>query len=244
MGIDVKRLGDAVSRRRQQLGLSQRALWKAGGPSNSTLTGIENGVADRVSPKTLGNLDRSLQWEPGSAKTVLDGGDPTPLPAQVPDGTFPHSVQDQLAHTEARKVPRYPDALSDSMVGAYQSLAQPFREAMEETGRKARNKLMHSTPSVSSMPALEKITQDVNGLLALSGTFPPEVKDRLKRIADESMAAMLPQLYPQLSVEGQAKLTMRALDLLEEEGKAGVELEVDDDDQVPDATARRDEDGE
>jgi hypothetical protein len=55
-------------------------VWKNGGPSNSTLTNLEAGTADRISPATLRKLDTGLRWAPGSAARVLDGGEPEALP--------------------------------------------------------------------------------------------------------------------------------------------------------------------
>ncbi|ANA85505.1 hypothetical protein PBI_BLUEBERRY_43 [Gordonia phage Blueberry] len=79
MTKNVARLGTYLVERRRQLGLSQLDVWKAGGPSNSTLTGIENGTAPKVSPSTMRKLDAALQWEEGSANRTLEGGEPTPV---------------------------------------------------------------------------------------------------------------------------------------------------------------------
>jgi hypothetical protein len=40
---------------------------------------VQSGVAGRPHRKTLAVVDRMLGWEPGSARAVLDGGDPEPL---------------------------------------------------------------------------------------------------------------------------------------------------------------------
>lgn len=73
---DIERLGDAVRARRADLDLTQLEVHGRGGPSNSTLTSIENGVASSVSSATLRKIDTGLGWERGSARRVLDGGDP------------------------------------------------------------------------------------------------------------------------------------------------------------------------
>ncbi len=73
MANDVERLGRYVADRRKDLGLSQIDVWHKGGPSNSTLTGIENGTAKSVSTSTLRKLDTALNWTPGSARSVLSG---------------------------------------------------------------------------------------------------------------------------------------------------------------------------
>ncbi|MGW6376285.1 hypothetical protein ACWFRB_09500 [Rhodococcus sp. NPDC055112] len=78
MANDIARLGRFVERRRKELGLSQIELWQAGGPSNSTLTGLETGAATTVGRVTLRKLDKSLRWVDGSANAVLEGGEPEP----------------------------------------------------------------------------------------------------------------------------------------------------------------------
>lgn len=85
-GPDLKRFGEIVRKRREELGLRQDQLPK--GPSTTALTGIENG---RVAPTaaTLRKLDASLRWTSGSAKKALGGGEPTPLSAQPLEPTPP-----------------------------------------------------------------------------------------------------------------------------------------------------------
>jgi|GEM_PF-6357093 len=88
MANEIERLGRFVSERRKELGLSQIDVWQSGGPSNSTLTGIETGSANKVSRSTLRKLERSLMWAPGSAQVVLDGGEPDAVDvSKVPAGT-------------------------------------------------------------------------------------------------------------------------------------------------------------
>lgn len=79
MANDVKRLGQYVAARREELGLSQIDVWHNGGPSNSTLTGIENGTAKSVSTSTMRKLDASLNWAPGSARVILLGEEPVAI---------------------------------------------------------------------------------------------------------------------------------------------------------------------
>lgn len=73
----IARLGQIVKERREELGVSQKQLLDRGGPSNSTLTKIEQGRADTISNATMRKIDRALDWEFGSAQEVLAGGDPT-----------------------------------------------------------------------------------------------------------------------------------------------------------------------
>lgn len=84
-----ERLGQYVLARRDQLELSQYEVWQAGGPSNTTLSDIENGRMEKLNRTTARKLDVGLQWEPGSARRLFDGGEPTPL---LPDVTPKHSA--------------------------------------------------------------------------------------------------------------------------------------------------------
>lgn len=76
----VERLADTVSQRRRHLGRSQIEVWERGGPSNSTMTSIENAASTSVTPATLRKLDVGLSWVAGTAAGVLNGD----VPAQAP----------------------------------------------------------------------------------------------------------------------------------------------------------------
>ena len=80
------RFGRIVRSRREQLGIQQEDLDQYGGPSSTTLSRIERGVAD-PSAKTLRKLDQGLRWASGSAKRALDGGEPTPLDSVAHGGS-------------------------------------------------------------------------------------------------------------------------------------------------------------
>ncbi len=96
-------LGRIVKKRREQLGMSQKQLLDNGGPSNSTLTGIENGTTDVVSNATLRKLDESLNWKPGAARGILEYGEepeiedlPDPRGWSVPSVQSKHVTTDQV----------------------------------------------------------------------------------------------------------------------------------------------------
>lgn len=71
---DIARLGEAVKKRRERLGLTQDDLRGLGGPSNTTVSQIEQGAAETVSPLVQRKLDASLSWEAGTARALLEGG--------------------------------------------------------------------------------------------------------------------------------------------------------------------------
>lgn len=75
-----RRLGTVLRERRLELGLKQTELKQHGGPSPETVVKFEKGdVSGKIQPRTLDGFDRALQWKQGSTKTVMDGGEPTPL---------------------------------------------------------------------------------------------------------------------------------------------------------------------
>lgn len=77
---DPVAFGEAVARRREELGLSQIDVWKKRGPSNTTLTVIENGRMADLTPATARKLDLGLDREDGAALRLWrNGTEPTPV---------------------------------------------------------------------------------------------------------------------------------------------------------------------
>lgn len=70
----LEHLGRVVRFHRETLGLTQLDLAKRGGPSNTTLTKIENGEEPPPSPSTLRKLDAGFGWPQGTARRVLHEG--------------------------------------------------------------------------------------------------------------------------------------------------------------------------
>lgn len=79
MSSEGERLGQYVFDRRTFLDLTQLEVWQAGGPSNTTLSGIEKGELETLTRATARKLDKGLQWEPGGARAVWRGEEPKPL---------------------------------------------------------------------------------------------------------------------------------------------------------------------
>lgn len=79
MSTNAEHLARHVRARRDELELSQLDVWQAGGPSNTTLTEIENGRLHNLTRTTARKLDIGLQWETGSARRAWEGGEPTPV---------------------------------------------------------------------------------------------------------------------------------------------------------------------
>lgn len=78
MSTNAQRFGEIVLARRVELDLNQLDVSAAGGPSNSTMTTIENGRLEELTRATAKKLDRGLRWQPGSARDTWNGGSPIP----------------------------------------------------------------------------------------------------------------------------------------------------------------------
>lgn len=70
------RLGLQARQRRIHLGMSQPDVSAAGGPSTGVVSKIENAKQTFYEERVLVQLERALQWQPGSAHRVLNGGQP------------------------------------------------------------------------------------------------------------------------------------------------------------------------
>lgn len=79
-------LAAEVRKRRLVLGIATvKELAELAGFTVKTGSSIENARQDAYRPQTLAQLDRALQWEPGSSQSLLDdGAEPTPIPSSNP----------------------------------------------------------------------------------------------------------------------------------------------------------------
>lgn len=75
MDKGLHELGAKVAARRRELRLSQIELQEQGGPSTTTVSRLEIGEGKRPQRETLEKLDRSLQWAPGTAASILKSSD-------------------------------------------------------------------------------------------------------------------------------------------------------------------------
>lgn len=78
-GPDMARFGAIVNRRRRELGLSLDDVAAVGGPSQVTVSNIEQGATNKPHFATFAKLDTALSWTPGSAARTFDGQSPEPL---------------------------------------------------------------------------------------------------------------------------------------------------------------------
>jgi hypothetical protein len=77
-----RRLADAVRQRRDERGWTQPDVYSRGGPSIDRIQAIEGVRTDSYSSRTLSKLERALEWEAGSCRAILAGGEPTPIDAR------------------------------------------------------------------------------------------------------------------------------------------------------------------
>lgn len=87
MVTPTQRLGTLVQERREALGIYTVVdAASRSGLSRETWAKVERG--DAAAPVTYRKIEALLQWEPGSAGLVLNGGEPTARPNRgVPEGS-------------------------------------------------------------------------------------------------------------------------------------------------------------
>lgn len=76
---DWTRLGDVIERRIEALQVTRAEVQQRGGPSPATVRAIVNGRSTTLSPSKRRDLERAIEWAPGSIDIVLRGGDPEPI---------------------------------------------------------------------------------------------------------------------------------------------------------------------
>ena len=187
--------------------MSQIDVWKAGGPSNSVMTGLEGGNAKSVSAKTLAKLDAALQWEPGSARRVYeDGGEPTELDGDGPSQSkpfFPGGTADRFVRDlKPGDMAQFSERISKTLAPA---------TIQGEALRAAVDALLPKIDVSSFIPkgALDAVT---------AAALPASAVQNIMRAAENSASELLPDLIDVLSVEQRARLTYEILDILEEQG--------------------------
>ena len=84
---NTRHFATTVRETMSRLGLTQADVAARGGPSDTTLRKILEGLDVGVSIATLKKLDSALEWEPGSAARALEGSEPIPGPSVNGDAT-------------------------------------------------------------------------------------------------------------------------------------------------------------
>ncbi|WP_086746179.1 helix-turn-helix domain-containing protein [Streptomyces scabiei] len=156
-----ERLDEAMNRRRLQLRMNWRELAEAADISYTALRAIRRG-AYRPTELTAQDLDRALQWAPGSVYAVLDGGEATPVGAQVPpDRTTEAHVDSQ---GETRLATQKSPTLNQELELAARLMAAQVRELglspdeAAEAWRRAQERIARSHRSTAD-PEPEALTE-------------------------------------------------------------------------------------
>ena len=77
MDTTAQRLDALMDRRRLDLGHKWKAIAENAGVTYQTLGQLRKGKP--VAPVTVARVERALQWDSGSIRAILDGGEPTPM---------------------------------------------------------------------------------------------------------------------------------------------------------------------
>lgn len=259
-------VGEAIVQERLKLGMDQIELARAAEVDPKTLRALER---DERWPRegNRARIERALGWAPGSLEALRDGGEPTPLGIPLGEGTAGAGYRQYLAahpeegHRDYLFDKRYPGALDklrrrdpDEPLDEelYFDLAQmTVREYDELTSADQTlvDKAMpHNSPFPGQDPQRARAVEAVRRGISLGGIVAADPATR-------ALASMvLEDIVASLDVHHREELAVRAVDLLNDQERARSEatqraeeqpgLTAGEDDQVPGATARRDEDGE
>lgn len=74
-------LAAAIRSAREARGLSQVGLAELAGVSEGSVQNLESGTPRNRMPQTLPKIEPHLGWGPGSGRSILEGGEPTPASA-------------------------------------------------------------------------------------------------------------------------------------------------------------------
>ena len=97
------RLGDLMDERRRELRLRWRDVAVLSGVSYEGIRAVRNGTGD-IRMLTQRGIEDALQWERGSIRSVLDGGDPVPrAPAVTLPPMTPAELRDVLDYLQFKR---------------------------------------------------------------------------------------------------------------------------------------------
>lgn len=136
----ASRLDRAMRARSLELRKRWVQIAKEADITTSALGAIRRGEY-RPSPHTAKALERALEWEPGSIESILDGGNPAPVPARSGQAVDSAAEWDEIARliAEYRRlvaeiIDRVPDR-NRASVGAAADLTVSLVEESTSTDR-------------------------------------------------------------------------------------------------------------
>jgi transcriptional regulator with XRE-family HTH domain len=143
MNRDWARLGEAIVRAYESLGLRQKEFAELAGVSPSTLYRLEKGSGPAPSDSTLAKIERALSWHAGSAAAVAEG-------ERIPAAALP---------TTARV--RKPAALSDPSV--LDQLPTQISEELQQPGEVLGVDVVDLGPDGSGARMIVVVKRDASG---------------------------------------------------------------------------------
>lgn len=155
------RLAEFVSKRMDELDLTQAQIQQRGGPSPAKVREITSRRTSTMSPSKRRDLERALDWGPGSIDRVLAGGEPKEkLQPSDPTATAPppvmelgHAVMDDLINTVGRT----------RNAPAIDRATEIFR-VIAASVNITRNTLVHETGAASREHAINSIYAATNAI--------------------------------------------------------------------------------
>ncbi|MHC9291992.1 helix-turn-helix domain-containing protein [Mycobacterium sp. LTG2003] len=158
--LDWERLGRFVRAARGPR--AQADIAANGGPSDETISKIEQGRwrPTRSVQKTLEKLEIGLGWAPGSANTVLAGGEPTELHTTNQSASQPPPA----AHLGRGVMDDFVDTVSRTRESAPIIRASEFLRVVATSVNITRNTLVHDTSSAGRVNAIDTLYAASNAI--------------------------------------------------------------------------------
>lgn len=149
------RLALAVLARREHIAASQLEVWQNGGPSNTTLTNIENGRIETLTNATAKKLDIGLRWEPGTALGIWRGN-------SISDGILIFDTAGALVDIEDQEFATHLSRSIDArqagderaMLGTLEALAEVLSKESDLAARTSSIRILFKEPTEESNEAL------------------------------------------------------------------------------------------
>jgi hypothetical protein len=162
-GNDWQRLAGFVrARREEDLGLTQEEIAAAGGPSTATQRLIEGARHDSYRPASLRSLERALQWEPGSVRAILAGGDPVPGPEDpTMPGVIPVDPAPAGTAVPAGAVPDPLTRIGQALAAAFTAIEKEVWDEIDAArGRGASEAAIFADPDEQHMWAMPLTSEE------------------------------------------------------------------------------------
>lgn len=140
------RLGHKARQRRIALGLSQPEVNAAGGPSTGVISKIENAKQTSYEERVLVQLERALQWRPGSATAVLEGGEPADATSEGTRPALPSGAAGKVVADARADLDNYvPQSSMELVFKQFLQAQAAEREELQRTLREIDEKLNRLT---------------------------------------------------------------------------------------------------